>query len=379
MPKVLIADDARNVRNVLTFTLKGSGYDVVEARDGKTTYEKACQTKPHIILLGVTTPGMDGFEVLKRLKENPDTSEIPIVMLTAMSATKGEHLGLTLGATHYITKPWQPRALENVMRSALRDAGLNHILDDLASGDGLDVSGPRQCIRTGYTPLDEKLSGGIPVRSLTLIDGEPSIGKSVLCQQIAYEALQGGYEVAYFNSEHTPRSLVTQMDSIGRDALAYYQKGKLNLYPLEGSAPDWDARQCADPEHLLTLLTVEMEHLPREFMVVILDAITNLAIHSREKIVLNFFAACKRLSDIQDRTIIVAAREYCFDGNIRSRVQALCETHINMRAEEIGRKRIKMLQVVRSDNATMERSNSLGYDVLEGIGFNNVPGIRVKI
>ncbi len=121
MAKILVAEDAKPIRGILADILSDAGHDVIEAVDGGMALDKACREDPDLVLLDVMMPVMDGFEVLKRLRENPNTQTIPVVLLTAMDATKGERAALNLGVTHYITKPWEDETLQTVIRVALRD------------------------------------------------------------------------------------------------------------------------------------------------------------------------------------------------------------------------------------------------------------------
>ena len=86
MVKVLVVDDDRRIRNLLVANLSDDGYDVTEAKDGKAALELALHERPDILLLDVMMPEMDGFEVLKRLRETPTTQAIPVILLTALSA-----------------------------------------------------------------------------------------------------------------------------------------------------------------------------------------------------------------------------------------------------------------------------------------------------
>ena len=125
-------------------------------------------------------PGMDGYEVLTKLRENPATEAIPVILLTAVPAESGELPGLNLGVEHYITKPWLVGKLEVAVRVALREAGGTN--DEDVADDGqvawqdwafhderTNVQEPPKLIRTGNMPLNEKLGGGISMGSLTLI------------------------------------------------------------------------------------------------------------------------------------------------------------------------------------------------------------------
>ena len=122
MAKVLVVDDHRNIRNSLRYSLSDAGYTVMEAQNGLLALEKVCQDRLDIILLDMDMPGMNGFQFLQRLRENPATDALPVVMLTGSLPEMGEHTAMKLGATHYVTKPWDPHLLELTIRVALREA-----------------------------------------------------------------------------------------------------------------------------------------------------------------------------------------------------------------------------------------------------------------
>ena len=88
-------------------------------------------------------------------------------------------------------------------------------------------------ICTGNDDLDKKMGGGIPIKSLTLIKGQPDCGKSVLCQHMIWGSLKVGLSVSYFTTENTIRSLITQMQSLNLDILDYFLLSRLQIYPLD--------------------------------------------------------------------------------------------------------------------------------------------------
>ena len=225
MKKVLVVDDDRNVRHSLGYTLVDAGYDVIQAENGAAALELALHERPNIILLDVMMPVMDGFEVLKRLKRNPVTESIPVILLTVVDAIKGEGVGMELGVSHYLTKPWEPGDLESAVRITLREAGA--INEEDMDGGGVDTPRSRTLVKTGNGRMDQALRGGIPLGSLTLIDGIQSAGKSVLCQHFAYESLIDGHAVAYSTSEYTARSLITQFESLGREVSDYVREWQI--------------------------------------------------------------------------------------------------------------------------------------------------------
>jgi CheY-like chemotaxis protein len=113
MPKILVVDDEADVRDVVTAILKQAGYDVIVAEYGLSRYSKAQSEDPDLVLLDLTMPVVDGFEVLDKLKKNPSTRSIPVIILTAKIDPASERECMRLGAADYIKKPWGPRELQD--------------------------------------------------------------------------------------------------------------------------------------------------------------------------------------------------------------------------------------------------------------------------
>ena len=111
MKKILIADDRAEVVELVRVTLEGGDYEIVDASNGKEALKKARLEKQDLVLLDVVMPKMDGFEVCRQLKKDPQTKEIPIIMLTAKAQEVDKEKGRQVGASYYITKPFSPSAL----------------------------------------------------------------------------------------------------------------------------------------------------------------------------------------------------------------------------------------------------------------------------
>lgn len=120
MPKILCIDDEQNILDLLTFNLEAAGYSAVTATTGSDGLAVAKQDTPAAILLDLMLPDIDGMEVCKRLKADPVTSSIPIIMLTAKDSDVDKVLGLELGADDYMTKPFSVRELVARVKALLR-------------------------------------------------------------------------------------------------------------------------------------------------------------------------------------------------------------------------------------------------------------------
>ena len=115
---ILIVEDEQNIVDILSFNLSREGYDTLEAYDGPTGLQLALEQNPDLILLDLMLPGMDGFDVCRKVRESG--SSTPILMLTAREEEADKVLGLELGADDYITKPFSMRELMARVKANIR-------------------------------------------------------------------------------------------------------------------------------------------------------------------------------------------------------------------------------------------------------------------
>ncbi|HBQ65108.1 MAG TPA: DNA-binding response regulator, partial [Clostridiales bacterium] len=101
--RILVVDDEKNIVEILTFNLRKEGFESMEAFDGENGLKKALEEAPDLVLLDIMLPGMDGFEVLRRIRQE---SSVPVIMLTAREDESDKVMGLELGADDYVTKPF---------------------------------------------------------------------------------------------------------------------------------------------------------------------------------------------------------------------------------------------------------------------------------
>ena len=109
--KILVVDDEVYILHILDFSLGAEGFDVITANNGELAVAKAKQERPNLIVLDIMMPVLDGYETLKRLKADPDTKDIPVILLTAKGRDVDKRLGFEVGATDYIVKPFSPSRL----------------------------------------------------------------------------------------------------------------------------------------------------------------------------------------------------------------------------------------------------------------------------
>ena len=119
MARILVAEDDPNSRKLLDFRLKSVGHEVIFAVDGGEALEMVTKEKPELVLLDIIMPVMNGFQVLRKLKSQEETKNIPVIMLTSKAQEKDIVSGLEVGAVDYITKPFSFAELNARVNHAL--------------------------------------------------------------------------------------------------------------------------------------------------------------------------------------------------------------------------------------------------------------------
>lgn len=123
MVKILVAEDERDIRELIAFTLRFAGFEVELASNGAEAVEKASDMIPDLILMDVRMPRMTGYQACEALKENPATKTVPVVFLSAKGQESEIQEGLEVGAMEYILKPFAPDELTAQVHRILKEIG----------------------------------------------------------------------------------------------------------------------------------------------------------------------------------------------------------------------------------------------------------------
>ena len=139
--KILIVDDEKELVRLITFHMTIAGYDALSAKNGIEALEICEQEKPDLVILDIMLPRIDGWEVCRRLRQNPKTRNIPIIMLSALSEIDDKLKGFSLGTDDYVTKPFSPRELVvRVKRVLLRSENKASTIKPIRIGS-LEIEG----------------------------------------------------------------------------------------------------------------------------------------------------------------------------------------------------------------------------------------------
>lgn len=127
--KIIIVEDEADILDVIEYNLSREGYIVHGFRDGERGLKAIREDHPQLVLLDLMLPGIDGLEICRKVKEDPITRDIPVIMITAKSEESDVVLGLGVGADDYVSKPFSPKELVARVKAVLRRAPLKEVVE----------------------------------------------------------------------------------------------------------------------------------------------------------------------------------------------------------------------------------------------------------
>jgi DNA-binding response OmpR family regulator len=150
---ILVIDDEPELVKLLDYNLTKAGYLVLSARDGENGLATARKHSPDAIILDVMMPGLDGWEVCKRLRQDPATSALPVLMLTAKADEGDRVLGLELGADDYVTKPFGVRELLARVKALLRRSEAASASTEVVKAGKIVIDSSRRTVTVAGKPV----------------------------------------------------------------------------------------------------------------------------------------------------------------------------------------------------------------------------------
>ncbi len=233
---------------------------------------------------------------------------------------------------------------------------------------------PKGILRTGNAELD-RVTGGIPVPSLNLIEGENDSGKSVIVQHLAWGGLIEGFTVRYITTETTVKSLIMQMKSLSLDILPYFIKGQFKVTALHVKNISWDERIAK--YYLLAILHF-IKH--KGFAdVIIIDSLTYIATHANTNDLLLFLSELRNIVDSRNIIAAITIHPYAFSSDLLVRIRSICDGHMLLSIKVLPNKEVvRALEVAKLKGARKTTDNIVFFKVDPAFGIKVIPVSQVK-
>lgn len=108
---ILIAEDSPTIRKFISFSLAAKGYDIISVTDGMEALEQLPKEKVNLIITDLNMPNLDGFELIKSIRANPEMNDVPIIILSSLTGNEEIEKGISCGADSYLLKPFDPKRI----------------------------------------------------------------------------------------------------------------------------------------------------------------------------------------------------------------------------------------------------------------------------
>ena len=151
--RVLIVEDEPDIRDLLAFHLERDGYQIATAATGTEALRQAARERPDLIVLDLMLPELDGREVCRRVRQDPATAAVPVIMLTARGDEVDRVVGLELGADDYVVKPFSPREFLARVRAVLRRARPGEVGPGPLSAGAITLDPSTHAVASGGEPV----------------------------------------------------------------------------------------------------------------------------------------------------------------------------------------------------------------------------------
>jgi len=225
-------------------------------------------------------------------------------------------------------------------------------------------------ISTGSMELDRRLGGGIPHKTLLLIEGEEASGKSTFAQQLIWGALNSGEKACIYTTEQNTQSLIRQMDSLGQDVSDFFLLHELEVFPIASYS------DSASPTELFNQLT---EHISKQqdSRMIVVDSLSTFVSHTGGDQIQEFFHGCKELCS-DGQVIACTVHSSAFEEGFLMRVRSVSDAYIRLQVTASGTSLLKSMEVAKIRGAELKTGNITGFEVEPGFGIRIIPISRAK-
>ena len=222
----------------------------------------------------------------------------------------------------------------------------------------------------------DRIMGGVPIPSVTLIEGENDTGKSLLAYHLAIGALSMGLTARYITTETTVKGLVAQMSELCDDVIHHFIMGRFSVTAVHTEKIRWDERVAK--YYLAAILNfVKSPRGAADFTVI--DSITYVAAHAEEKDILSFFSELMRYTYSSANVAIITIHPFAFSEELLVRIRSACDGHILLHKKILrGSEIVRTLEVAKMKGAPLPAEKVVFFKVRPRFGIKVIPVSQVR-
>ncbi len=217
--------------------------------------------------------------------------------------------------------------------------------------------------------LDRKM-GGLPLPSLTLVEGPNDSGKTVMVQQFTYGALTAGKRVLYITTEDTAKGLIKNMERLNWNVTDYYLVGDLRVTTMNTLGMEWSEEVS---KYYLIALTNFIKKKGRGYDIIVVDSLTHLLTYANENDVLDFFSTCRFIVDTLEQTFIMTIHPYAINQELMIRIRSFCDGHLVLEIKTFRNQTALTVNIAKLKGATRSLSETISFEVSPAYGIKILP------
>lgn len=303
--KILVVDDTPASLKLLTDLLKAEGYRVRSAIDGELALHAALSNPPDLVLLDIRMPGIDGYEVCRRLKTEPKTQDVPVIFVSAASETGEKVHGFEIGAVDYVTKPYQRDEILARVRTHLELSRLRNRLEELVEERTADLKASEQKLRESEALFRTYFNLGRVGMAFISVDRKWLKVNHHLCEMLGY------------SSEELRKMTwmeITHLDDLETDYLQFIRllSGEIEHYAL-------DKRFIQKNGNIIyTHLSMSCQRKPDQSVEYVMASLEDISERKKMEDLIRQMAFCDSLTQLPNRRLLNDRLECAMTASQRS-------------------------------------------------------------
>ena len=222
--------------------------------------------------------------------------------------------------------------------------------------------------------LDRKM-GGLPLPSLTLVEGANDSGKTFILQQFIYGALTANKKVLYITTEDTAKGLINNMERLNWNITDHYLTGKFRITAMNTINMNWTEEVS---KYYLIALTNFIKQKGQHFDIIIIDSLTHLLTHASDTDVMEFFSTCRYLVDQIGQTFVMSMHPYAINQELLVRLRSFCDGHLILEIKTFRDRTALTINVAKLKGATRNVSETISFEVSPAYGIKILPFSSTK-